>query len=226
MAANDDDPNGKNALRARLRTRRDALPEAARAAWSRHLAEAGAAALRERIVPATVVAAYWPLRSEADPRPLAQALAAAGARLCLPVVDGEQMQFRAWDGSEADLVPAGFGSFGPAATAEPLVPTLVLVPLLGFDARGHRLGWGKGYYDRYLAQRAAAAKPPSGRPFAVGVAFASQQVPAIPNEAHDVPLDAVLTEGGLLLAANAANAPSEPEVVDRYPCGRPRPPRR
>jgi hypothetical protein len=51
-------------------------------------------------------------------------------------------------------------------------------------------------------------------------------VPAIPNEAHDVPLDAVLTEGGLLLAANAANAPSEPEVVDRYPCGRPRPPRR
>ena len=50
MAANDDDPNGKNALRARLRTRRDALPEAARAAWSRHLAEAGAAALRERIV--------------------------------------------------------------------------------------------------------------------------------------------------------------------------------
>jgi 5-formyltetrahydrofolate cyclo-ligase len=226
MAANHDDPNGKNALRTRLRTRRDALPEAARAAWSRHLAEAGAAALRERIVPATVVAAYWPLRSEADPRPLAQALAAAGARLCLPVVDGEQMQFRAWDGSEADLVPAGFGSFGPAATAEPLVPTLVLVPLLGFDARGHRLGWGKGYYDRYLAQRAAAAKPPAGRPFAVGVAFASQQVPAIPNEAHDVPLDAVLTEGGLLLAANAANAPSEPEVVDRYPCGRPRPPRR
>jgi 5-formyltetrahydrofolate cyclo-ligase len=222
MAANHDDPNGKNALRTRLRTRRDALPEAARAAWSRHLAEAGAAALRERIVPATVVAAYWPLRSEADPRPLAQALAAAGARLCLPVVDGEQMQFRAWDGSEADLVPAGFGSLGPAATAEPLVPTLVLVPLLGFDARGHRLGWGKGYYDRYLAQRAAAAKPPAGRPFAVGVAFAGQQVPAIPSEAHDVPLDAVLTEGGLLLAANAQ---SEPEVVDRYPCGRPRPPR-
>ncbi|MFN7591073.1 MAG: 5-formyltetrahydrofolate cyclo-ligase [Planctomycetota bacterium] len=221
MAANDDDPNGKNALRARLRTRRDALPEAARAAWSRHLAEAGAAALRERIEPATVVAAYWPLRSEADPRPLARALAAAGARLCLPVVDGEQMQFRAWDGGEADLVPAGFGAFGPAPTAALVTPSLLLVPLLGFDARGQRLGWGKGYYDRYLAQRAAAAaKPPAGRPFAVGVAFACQQVPAIPSEAHDVPLDAVLTEGGLLLAANA------PDVVDRYPCGRPRPPRR
>lgn len=221
MAANDDDPNGKNALRARLRTRRDALPEAARAAWSRHLAEAGAAALRERIEPATVVAAYWPLRSEADPRPLARALAAAGARLCLPVVDGEQMQFRAWDGGEADLVPAGFGAFGPAPTAPLVTPSLLLVPLLGFDARGQRLGWGKGYYDRYLAQRAAAAaKPPAGRPFAVGVAFACQQVPAIPSEAHDVPLDAVLTEGGLLLAANA------PDVVDRYPCGRPRPPRR
>ena len=94
------------------------------------------------------------------------------------------------------------------------------MPLLGFDARGQRLGWGKGYYDRYLAQRAAAATAPAGRPFAVGVAFACQQVPAIPSEAHDVPLDAVLTEGGLLLAQSA------PDVVDRYPCGRPRPPRR
>lgn len=220
MAANDDDPNGKNALRTRLRARRDALPAEARATWSQHLAEAGAPALRERIGATSVVAAYWPLRSEADPRPLARALAAAGARLCLPVVDGEQMQFRAWDGGEADLVSAGFGAFGPVPTAPLVAPTLLLVPLLGFDARGQRLGWGKGYYDRYLAQRAAAATPHAGRPFAVGVAFACQQVPAIPSEAHDVPLDAVLTEGGLLLAANA------PDVVDRYPCGRPRPPRR
>lgn len=220
MAANDDDPNGKTALRARLRARRDALPEAARAAWSLHLAEVGAPALSERLGPTTVVAAYWPLRSEADPRPLALALAAHGARLCLPIVDGEQMQLRAWDGGERDLVPAGFGSFGPAASAAMLEPSIVLVPLLGFDARGHRLGWGKGYYDRYLAQRAATARPPSGRPFAVGIAFASQQVAVIPNEPHDVPLDAVLTEGGLLLAANAL------EAVDRYPCGRPRPPRR
>lgn len=220
MAATDDDPNGKDALRTRLRARRDALPAEARAAWSQHLAEAGAPALHERLDTTSVVAAYWPLRSEADPRPLARALAAAGARLCLPVVDGEQMQFRAWDGGEADLVPAGFGAFGPAPTAPLVAPTLLLVPLLGFDARGHRLGWGKGYYDRYLAQRAAAATPPAGRPFAVGIAFASQQVATIPSEVHDVPLDAVLTEGGLLLAENA------PDVVDRYPCGRPRPPRR
>lgn len=214
MAVPDETPPSKDSLRARLRARRDALPAAARAAWSEHLAELGAPALRERLGPAAIVAAYWPLRSEADPRPLARALQAAGAALALPVVEGEAMRFRAWSGGERDLEPAGFGALGPGTVAPVVQPTLVLVPLLGFDTTGHRLGWGKGYYDRFLAGAAGSAGP-----FAVGIAFACQKVAAIPSEPHDVRLDAVLTERGLLVPVTAAELP---KAEDCYPCGTPR----
>lgn len=182
--------DGKHELRQRLRAIRDAIAAPTRAELAQALAVHGAQALRERAAGA-VVAAYWPIRSEADPRPLARALAQLGARLALPVVHGDDMTFRSWSGGEADLVPAGFGALGPAADALAVTPTIVLAPLLGFDARGQRLGWGKGYYDRYLAQCAV-------RPFVVGIAFACQEVAAIPSEVHDQRVDAVLTERGLL----------------------------
>lgn len=215
MVVPDESSPSKDSLRARLRARRDALPAAARAAWSEHLAELGAPALRERCGAGTIVAAYWPLRGEADPRPLARALQAAGASLALPVVEGQTMRFRAWGGGDHDLAPAGFGTFGPGPSAPWVEPTLLLMPLLGFDAAGQRLGWGQGYYDRYLAARAAA----NTRPFGCGIAFACQQVAAIPSEPHDVRLDAVLTEQGLLVPASA---PAMPTAEDRYPCGTPR----
>lgn len=181
----------KAALRAALRARRDGLPAAARAAWSQHLAEHGLAALRERVQPGTVVSAYWPMRSEADPRPLAQALAALGATLALPAFTADGMVFRAWR-DEDPLVPAGFQTHEPPATAPVVVPAVVLAPLLAFDRRGGRLGWGKGYYDTYLAARAAAG----AGPFVVGVAFACQQVDAVPVEAHDQRVHAVVSERG------------------------------
>ena len=180
--------DGKNEMRARLRGVRDSLAPAARAALAQQLAVHGAAALRER-APRAIVAAYWPIRSEADPRPLARALAAFGAQLALPVVHGDGMTFGRWNGDEADLVPAGFGALGPVSDAPAVTPTIVLAPLLGFDASGQRLGWGKGYYDRYLAHCAV-------RPFVVGVAFACQEVAGIPREAHDHRLDAIVTEAG------------------------------
>ena len=186
MSAND----GKNELRVRMRAVRDAIAPATRSALAQAIASHGAQALQERAADA-IVAAYWPIRSEADPRPLARALAQLGARLALPVVHGDDMTFRSWSGGEGDLVPAGFGALGPAADAPAVTPTIVLAPLLGFDARGQRLGWGKGYYDRYLAHCAV-------RPFVVGVAFACQEVAVIPGEPHDQCVDAVLTERGLL----------------------------
>lgn len=181
----------KVALRAAARSRRDALPAAARAAWSQHLAGHGLDALRERVRPDTVVSAYWPMRSEADPRPLAQALAALGTQLALPAFTAAGMVFRAWRAEDA-LVPAGFQTHEPPASAPVVVPAIVLAPLLAFDRRGGRLGWGKGYYDTYLAARAAAG----AGPFVVGVAFACQQVDAVPVEAHDQRLHAVVCETG------------------------------
>lgn len=181
----------KDQLRVTLRQCREAIPPAQRAMWSQQLAAEGAQALRERAAaPGAIVSAYWPIRSEADPRPLALALAALGARLALPIVDGDRIAFHAWNGGEAELVPAGFGALGPASDAPVEAPTIVLAPLLGFDANGQRLGWGKGYYDRYLAHCAVP-------PFVVGIAFACQEVVAIPAERHDRRIDAVLTEQGL-----------------------------
>jgi len=77
----------------------------------------------------------------------------------------------------------------PLATAPKVVPAIVLVPLLAFDATGHRLGYGGGYYDRTLRGLPAAR--------AIGVAYAGQEVPLLPHMEHDHPLDAVITENGL-----------------------------
>ncbi|MBZ0151848.1 MAG: 5-formyltetrahydrofolate cyclo-ligase [Planctomycetes bacterium] len=175
----------KRTWRTHLRARRDALSPTSRAEWSLQLAGHGLEALRQHAAGA-VVAAFWPMRSEVDPRPLAMALAGAGASLCLPAFVGDDMLFRAWSPAD-ELVAAGFSTFEPRADAAPVVPTLVLAPLLGFDRRGVRLGWGKGCYDRYLAAR-------SPRPFVVGVAFSCQEVAELPADAHDQRLDAVVTE--------------------------------
>lgn len=187
MATADD---AKAALRAQLRTRRDALAVADRKAWSQQLAVHGGAALATRAAGA-IVSLYWPMRSEADPRPLAQALAASGAQLALPAFVGARMEFRRWLAGD-ELRPAGFQTFEPLANAPVVRPTLVLAPMLAFDRRGGRLGWGKGYYDSFLGALDAAG----ARPFVVGVAFACQEVEAVPMQAHDRPLDAVVTEHG------------------------------
>lgn len=163
-----------------------AVPDAA-AALARHAADLPAAA---------TVALYWPMRDEIDPRPLGGALAARGARLVLPVVRGAAMRFHPFD-AEA-LVPGPFGTSEPAGGGPETVPDLLLVPLLAFDRAGHRLGYGKGCYDRWLAAHPAA--------HAVGVAFAAQEVDALPVEPHDVPLAAILTEREAIVAASRATA--------------------
>jgi 5-formyltetrahydrofolate cyclo-ligase len=185
----------KAAMRARLRAVRDAVPIADRAAWSLRIAAHGGVPLRERAAGA-VVSLYWPMRSEADPRPLARELAAVGAELALPAFVGARMEFRRWrEGDE--LRRAGFSTFEPLATAPVVTPTLVLAPLLAFDRRGGRLGWGKGCYDTFLGELDAdAVRAQCARPFVVGIAFALQQVDDVPLEPHDRCLDAIVTELG------------------------------
>jgi len=97
---------------------------------------------------------------------------------------------------------SAYGIPEPLASAPEAVPSLVLVPLLAFDATGHRLGYGGGFYDRTLSLLARAQTPPANPSaraplIAVGVAYAGQEVSALPREAHDHPLDAMLTENGL-----------------------------
>ncbi len=86
-------------------------------------------------------------------------------------------------------MPGGFGTLVPFESAEALEPRLLIVPLLAFDRRGYRLGYGKGHYDRALARLRAA-----GPALAVGIAYAGQEVESLPVEAHDIALDLIVTD--------------------------------
>lgn len=135
-----------------------------------------------------VVAGYWPLGGEIDPRPLMLHLADAGAAIALPrmlerAAPPVFLEWRVEDRLEADA----FGVLAPMQSAAPVVPSLILVPVLAFDRLGGRLGQGGGHYDRVLAQMRAKA-------VAAGLAYAGQEMPAIPLELHDQRLDWVLTE--------------------------------
>ena len=141
----------------------------------------------------TVISGFMPIRSEADTRPLMEALRTRGGRLVLPVVlDRETIVFRRFE-ADTPLVKTGFGTTGPGEDAEVLDPDILLVPLSVFDGRGQRVGYGAGHYDRAIARLHAMGK----QPVLIGVAFDCQEVPFVPAEPHDMSLHAILTESGL-----------------------------
>ena len=180
----------KKQLRSEALARRDALDPHWRIDAS--LAMAGVAA-DIAIEPGDVVSGFWPMRSEVDVRPLMSALRDRGARLCLPaILDKTTIVFRELL-REAQLVDMGFGTFGPGPEAEELQPVLMLVPLAAFDARGHRIGYGAGYYDRAIARLNEGPRPPR----LIGIAFDCQQVDCVPDQPHDVALPELLSESGL-----------------------------
>lgn len=141
--------------------------------------------LFERFGP--VVAGTLAIGDELDAAPLLSRLSRTGARIVLPRVERDgQMTFR--DAASVTLEKGPFGLTQPSATAEIVRPNLVLAPLLAFDLRGRRLGYGKGYYDRAITQLRA-----TGRIFYLGLAYAQQQADAVPVDRHDVLLDWVET---------------------------------
>jgi 5-formyltetrahydrofolate cyclo-ligase len=178
-------------LKAKLRTetlaRRDALSADERAKGGEAIAARGFP-LPPR--PGLIVSGFMPIRSEINPLPLLRRYAEAGAQLALPAIDGrgKPLMLRAWKIGEK-LIAGQWNIREPSPEAPELVPDLMLVPLAVFDRRGHRIGYGAGYYDMTIA-KARAQKPV----LAVGVAFAVQEAPEVPNLAHDEPLDLVLTE--------------------------------
>jgi 5-formyltetrahydrofolate cyclo-ligase len=166
---------------------RDALSSEQRAAAARTLA--GRKPPIE-ITPGIVVSGYSPIRSEIDPVPLMRALAAQGARLALPAVmaRGKSLAFRAWSPNDR-LMLGPLGILEPSPAAAEIIPDIMLVPLAAFDRAGHRIGYGAGHYDFTLAHlRKGKAIT------AIGLAFAAQEIAAVPALAHDVALDYVLTE--------------------------------
>jgi 5-formyltetrahydrofolate cyclo-ligase len=180
----------KRQLRRDALARRDALEPSWRLEQSLAMANAVESIAPE---PGTVVSAFWPMRSEVDVRPLMSALQENGARVCLPaILDKTTIEFRALMHENA-LIDMGFGTLGPAEDAETLDPSVMLVPLAAFDHRGHRIGYGAGYYDRAIAKLVAKGRSPR----LIGIAFDCQQVPLVPDEPHDVVIPEILTESGL-----------------------------
>lgn len=186
---------GDIAEKARLRGERLAARDALSAADRREksLAIAAYAVAGINFEPESVISGFMPIRSEADVRPLMDVLRHKSGRLVLPVVlTRETIVFRAF-AADAQLVNTGFGTMGPGEDADILDPDILLVPLAAFDARGHRIGYGAGHYDRAIAKLHGKGRTP----ILIGVAFDCQEVPSVPAEPHDVPLHAVLTESGL-----------------------------
>jgi 5-formyltetrahydrofolate cyclo-ligase len=177
----------KGDLRKTALDARDAMAAAARAAASEKLAARG---LPFEIPSRAVVSGYSAIRSELDPVPLMQKLVTQGAKLALPAVlaRGKSLAFRAW--SPGDRLTMGpLGILEPSPAAAELVPDIMLVPLAAFDRLGHRIGYGAGHYDFTLAHL-RKIKPI----ITIGLAFAAQEIKAVPALAHDVALDYVLTE--------------------------------
>jgi 5-formyltetrahydrofolate cyclo-ligase len=178
---------GKAQTRRDALARRDALPAREREAAAKTIAA------RPFPLPVTrvaVISGFMPMKSEIDPLPLMKKLEGQGARLALPVLAGrgKPLVMRAWTFGES-LSEGVWGIREPELEAEEVEPDILIVPLLAFDRTGHRIGYGGGYYDRTLAHlRGCKAVT------AVGIAFAAQEVSAVPVTAGDARLDLVLTE--------------------------------
>ncbi len=141
------------------------------------------------IATGTVVAGYHALPEEADPALLLERLVALGCHIAFPRVAGKglPLEFHRVPDGEV-LAPGAFGIHEPLDIWPRAVPDVLLVPLLAFDASGHRLGFGGGYYDRTIALLNVPA---------IGIAYAGQEVASLPHEAHDRALQAILTERGI-----------------------------
>ena len=188
----------KKALRLEALARRDGLDPQFRIEAA--LAVADTARAQIAVEPGAVVSGFWPIRSELDIRPALSALREQGARICLPaILDKTTIVFRELVRGGA-LVDMGFGTAGPDEDAAVLDPDIMLVPLAAFDGRGHRIGYGAGFYDRAIARLNERGLSPR----LVGIAFDCQEVERVPDEPHDVVLPELLSESGLRSFAPAA----------------------
>lgn len=137
-----------------------------------------------------IIGFYWPFKGEFDARPLVGELLEQGARAALPVVVEKRtaMEFRLWQPGD-ETVP-GVYKIPVPKVRNVVVPNVLMVPLVGFDPAGYRLGYGGGYYDRTLASL-------PDKPLAIGIGFELSRLTTIYPQTHDIPMDKIVTESGI-----------------------------
>lgn len=193
MDATDPITLAKRRLRDEAKARRASIPVAERTAAAAALAERGLGDL-PGFTSAATVSGFLAIGEEINPGPLMSRLHREGATICLPVMvgKGRPLVFRAW-APGAPLKTVVWGIREPEETAPIVEPDVLLMPLLAFDRSGMRLGYGGGFYDRTLSDLRARKAVVT-----VGLAYASQEVDAVPHLDYDERLDWVLTPEGLI----------------------------
>jgi 5,10-methenyltetrahydrofolate synthetase len=189
----------RRAERARLLEERAALSNAARREAAERIAGHLDRLLAERFdsLAGLTISGWWPIKAELDLRFWLAGLAGRGARAALPVVavKGRPLVFREW--TPATKMERGFWNIPVPAEGPDLEPDVILAPVVGFDGAGYRLGYGGGYFDRTLG----ALDP---RPLAIGVGLDAARLATVHPQPHDVPMQAVVTETGIVTPGHAA----------------------
>ncbi len=178
--------DARTAIGPDARLARDAAIAAHLGAWLTQFLAGSSSSEATTRLPALCLGVYWPIRGEPDLRPLYARLAATGFILALPVMTAPDapLQFARWM-PDAPLVLDRWGIATPQ-TILPVDPSVLLIPCVGVNATGHRLGYGGGFYDRTLASR-------QPRPLAIGIATDGARC-NFNAAAHDMPMDVVITE--------------------------------
>lgn len=185
------DPDWQTVREWRKKTRASLLQQRVqilaqnRDAWSDRISLKLEAALSS--AQGKLIGLYWPFRGEYDARPTLKRLRSQGSRLALPVVveKAQPLQFREWWPGIA--MARGVWNIPIPASGEVVLPDILIAPLVGFDARNYRLGYGGGFYDRTIA-----AFPV--RPLVIGVGFELSRLETIFPQAHDIPMSMIVTE--------------------------------
>ncbi len=142
------------------------------------------------LTPLTCIGFYWPIKAEIDLRKLVTHFLQAGAQAALPVVVEKASPVEFWNWQPGTPMQTGIWNIPIPKQRQPLQPTVLLIPLVGFDTQGFRLGYGGGYYDRTLEQLTPT-------PLKIGIGFEMARVPSIHPQAHDIPMDLIVTEAGV-----------------------------
>ena len=175
----------RKAKRAELLVRRNSLTLHDRRRYAESLTAHLLATLELRSN--AVLGFYWPIRGELDLRDFARRHSKAGGAVALPVVVAKDASVEFWQWEHGAAMQRGFWNIPVPAARNMAAPDVLLIPLVGYDAAGYRLGYGGGYYDRTLA----AAAP---RPLCIGVGYDDSELATIHPQPHDVAMELIVTE--------------------------------